>query len=72
MSQLSNRTERKAIKLLANTLRFFERLPNLKITSNDAFDIRAAENLIKQVIESNGYYVRIGQGQKTTIKKTKK
>lgn len=57
MSILSENTEEKAIEVLAECVQLFEKLHYLKMTGQDAFDARMAENLLKTIIESNGFEV---------------
>jgi len=71
MSILAEKSERKAIAVLANTLRFFDKTMLLSMSATDAQDARTAENLIKAIIESNGYDTRLRNG-KTTIRKITK
>jgi hypothetical protein len=71
MSHLATKTERKAIKVLANTLRFFEDTNLLFVTAEDAFAIRHAEIMLRTVIESNGYKARYQKGKGTKILKDK-
>lgn len=72
MSHLTSKTERKAIKVLANTLRFFEDTNLLFISVEDAFAIRHAEIMLRAVIESNGYNTRYQKGKGTRIFKQKR
>lgn len=71
MSILSDRTERRALLAIARTLKYFEDLDQLKISNEDAFAIRSAENLIKATIERNGYKVVTDQNKGTRILKEK-
>ena len=71
MSNLANKTERKALKVLANTLRFFEETANLNMTATDAFQSREAENLIKDIIGNNGFSFNYEKGKGTRITKFK-
>lgn len=72
MSVLSNKTERKAIKVIANTLRFFKDTNLLFVSAEDAFAIRHAEIMLRAVIESNGYTDHYQKGKGTKILKAKK
>jgi hypothetical protein len=72
MSQLACKTERKAIKVLANTLRFFEDTDLLLFSASNAFAIRHAELMLRAVIESNGYKARYQKGKGTKILKNRK
>lgn len=72
MSHLASKTERKAIKVLANTLRFFAKTDLLFVSAEDAFAIRHAEIMLRAVIESNGYNARYQKGKGTKILKNRK
>jgi hypothetical protein len=50
MSHLSSKTERKALKVIANTLRFFKGTNLLFVSAEDAFAIRYAEIMLKNRI----------------------
>lgn len=71
MSILSERTERRALLAIARTLKYFENLDQLKISNEDAFAIRSAENLINGTIETNGYRVVTDHNKGTRILKDK-
>lgn len=71
MSILADKSERKAIAVLANTLRYFDKTTLLNMSATDANDARAAENLVKGIIEANGYETRLRNG-KNIIRKTTK
>ncbi|WEA01767.1 hypothetical protein [Mucilaginibacter sp. SJ] len=72
MSYLAHKTERKALKVLANTLRFFQDTDLLFVSARDAFAIRHAEIMLRSVIESNGYTANYRKGKGTKILKNKK
>jgi len=72
MSNLASKTERKAIKVIANTLRFFQDTNLLFVSAEDAFAIRHAEIMLRAVIESNGYKDYYKKGKGTKILKDKK
>jgi len=69
MSILSNKTERKAIKILANTLRFFGHTDMLFVSGEDAFKAKEAENILRGIIESNGYKTTYTKGKGTKLVK---
>jgi len=71
MSLLAQHTEKKALKVLANSLRFFEHTDLLFISAEDAHKAREAENTIKAIIESNGYQSVYKKGKGTRIFKNK-
>jgi len=72
MSILAQRTEKKALKVLANTLRFFEHTDLLFINATDAFKAKEAEDTIRGIIESNGYHSVYKKGKGTRILKNTK
>lgn len=72
MSILADRSERKAVAVLANTLRYFDQTTLLNMSATDAHDSRTAENLIKGIIEANGYETRLCNGKNIIRKTTKK
>jgi len=51
MSRLADTTERKALRVLLRTLPFFGQLETLRMSAQDAFDARQAENLLRGIIE---------------------
>ena len=71
MSNLARKTERKALKVLANTLRFFEGTAELDMTAPDAFKAREAENIIWGIIETGGFTAHYEKGKGTTLTKIK-
>jgi hypothetical protein len=71
MSILSTRTERKALKVLANTLRFFANTDLLFVSNADAFKAREAENILRGIIENNGYKATYKKGKGTQLIKDK-
>jgi hypothetical protein len=71
MSILSNKTEKKALKVLANTLRFFAHTDLLFVSNEDAFKAREAENILREIVESNGYKATYKKGKGTKLTKDK-
>lgn len=57
MSNLADRTEYRALKILAKMVRQFEKLHCLDMTKTDDWDSRSARNLLEGIIQSNGYQV---------------
>jgi hypothetical protein len=55
MSILSAKTDRKALKSIAKTLRFFDELVLCQMTAADDADVSLARQLLTRVIESGGY-----------------
>ena len=58
MSNLATKTEKKALVVLAKAVLLFEQLHALNMTAYDAFDARKAENILRSIIEDNGYRVQ--------------
>jgi hypothetical protein len=69
MSILSNKTEKKAIKVLANTLRFFSNTDLLFVSNEDALKAKEAENILRGIIENNGYKASYKKGKGTKLVK---
>lgn len=55
MSNLSDKTEYRALLVIAQMVREFEKLHCLNMTKLDDFDATLARNLLQSIIESNGY-----------------
>lgn len=53
MSILSDNTEEKALRIIANILEKFDLLSQLKMTKEDNNDCTQAQNLLKTIIDSN-------------------
>lgn len=67
MSNLTDKTEYKALKILAAIVRQFEKLNNLDMTKTDDWDSRSARNLLESIIQSNGYRVDYDPKNQRTI-----
>lgn len=72
MSILSQKTEKKAIKVIANTLRFFDQTDLLFISAEDVLKAREAENILRGIVESNHYKAVYQKGKGTKIVKLKR
>lgn len=70
MSNLADKTEKKALTLIGKAVKTFENLHFLDMTATDDFDATAARNLLEGIIQSNGY--RIAYGSKKAIIKENK
>lgn len=70
MSSLSNKTEYKALTLIAQMVKDFEKLHNLEMTKEDDSDVTQARNLLKCVVESNGYKINYNKESNKSILKT--
>ncbi|KQS36820.1 hypothetical protein [Pedobacter sp. Leaf194] len=71
MSILAENTERKAILGIAKLLRHFSRFDFLLLCAEDAQALRQAENLLKGIVETNGYTTRFSKTRGTGILKFK-
>lgn len=67
MSNLADKTEYKALKILATMVRQFEQLHCLDMTKTDDWDSRSAQNLLESIIQSNGYRVDYDPKNQRTI-----
>lgn len=71
MSILSETTERRALYELAKALRFFENLDFLMVSNEDAFRIKEAENLLRGVVETNGFKASYSKNRGVQLKRIK-
>jgi hypothetical protein len=69
MSNLSDKTEKKALKVLSKTLRFFDELRDLEMTAYDDYDATSAENLIRGILQTHGYEAVYEPGKGTRLMK---
>jgi hypothetical protein len=63
MSNLADKTDYRALSIIARIVKEFERLHYLGMTKIDDFDATLARNLLEGIVQSNGYkvnYDRIG------------
>jgi len=73
MSILSDKTEHKAIIIIANLVKQFEDFHLLQMTRLDNEDLTKARNSLQTIIHSNGYKVNYDKiSKKTTFKKQSK
>lgn len=71
MSNLADKTEYRALSILARMVKDFERLHCLDMTATDDWDATGARNLLEGIIQSNGYkvnYEREGKGNRPLLK----
>lgn len=71
MSNLADKTEYRALLILARMVKDFERLHYLNMTASDDWDATGARNLLEGIIQSNGYKVNYdhrGKGHKPLLK----
>ena len=69
MSNLADNTEYKALSIIANMVKEFERLHCLDMTKNDDWDATQAKNLLKGIIQANGYKVNYYKNSKKPLLK---
>ena len=67
MSNLAEKTEYKALKILAAMVRQFRKLNHLDMTKTDDWDSCAARNLLEGIIQSNGYQINYDPKNPRTI-----
>lgn len=71
MSNLADKTEYRALSIIARMVKDFERLHCLDMTGADDWDATGARNLLEGIISSNGYkinYDREGRGKRPLLK----
>lgn len=71
MSNLADKTEYRALSIIARMVKDFERLHCLNMTASDDWDATGARNLLEGIIQNNGYkinYDREGKGHKPLLK----
>jgi len=57
MSNLADKTEYKALSIIAKMVKQFENLYYLDMTKSDDWDACQARNLLEGIVESNGYKI---------------
>lgn len=57
MSNLADKTEYRALSIIARMVKEFERLHFLDMTKSDDWDATTARNLLQGIVESSGYKV---------------
>lgn len=57
MSNLADKTEYKALSIIAKMVKQFEKLHYLDMTKIDDWDSTQARNLLEGIIQSNGYKI---------------
>ena len=57
MSNLADKTECKALSILAQMVKDFEKLHYLEMTKEDDWDATQARNLLECIVQSNGYKI---------------
>ncbi len=70
MSNLAKTTEYKALSILAQMVKQFERLHYLDMTKTDDCEATQARNLLEGIIQSNGYRINYKRNGKKSILKS--
>lgn len=71
MSNLSKKTEYKALSIIGRLIKGFENLHSLNMTRQDDEDLTKARNSLETIIHSNGYKINYDRNSKKSIKKNK-
>jgi len=69
MSNLADKTEYRALLVIARMVKQFEKLHYMDMTKIDDWEATQARNLLESVIQSNGYKINYGMGSKTPLLK---
>lgn len=67
MSNLADKTEYKALSILAKMVKQFERLHYMDMTKIDDWDATRARNLLEGIIQSNGYKINYNRDSKKPL-----
>lgn len=67
MSNLADKTEYKALSILAKMVKQFERLHYLDMTKFDDWDTTQARNFLEGIIQSNGYRINYDRNIKKPL-----
>ncbi|SFC69732.1 hypothetical protein SAMN05421747_1201 [Parapedobacter composti] len=69
MSNLADKTEYRALRIIAQMVKQFEKLHYMDMTKIDDWDAIQARNLLEGVIQSNGYKINYDRGSNKPILK---
>ncbi|OPC66499.1 hypothetical protein BAY13_17360 [Elizabethkingia bruuniana] len=67
MSNLADKTEYKALSILAKMVKQFEKLQYLDMTKIDDWDATQTRNLLEGIIQSNGYRINYSHDSKKPL-----
>jgi hypothetical protein len=70
MSNLADKTEYKALIIIAKMVKQFEQLHYLDMTKIDDWEATQARNLLEGIIQSNGYKINYDRNSKKPIFKS--
>jgi hypothetical protein len=59
MSILANKTDYKAIKIIAKSLKLLDGLDKIPMTKTDDFEISLAKNMMRSIIDNNSPILEI-------------
>lgn len=69
MSNLADKTEYRALSIIAKMVKQFEKLHYLDMTKIDDWDATQARNLLEGIIQSNGYKINYNRDSKKPLLK---
>lgn len=69
MSNLADKTEYRALSIIAKMVKQFERLHYLDMTKIDDWDATQARNLLEGIVQSNGYKINYNRDSKKPLKR---
>ena len=72
MSNISNKTEYRALIIIAKMVKTFEALHYLNMTAQDDWNACRARTLLEGIVQSNEYYINYHRESKKSILKLKK
>ena len=67
MSNLTNKTEHKALIIIAKMITEFEKLHCFDMTKEDDLDAKKARNLLEGIIQTNGYKINYERSNKKSL-----
>jgi hypothetical protein len=67
MSNLADKTEYRALSIIAKMVKQFERLHYLDMTKIDDWDATQARNLLEGIVQSNGYKINYNRDSKKPL-----
>lgn len=70
MSNLADKTEYRALSIIAKMVKQFESLHYLDMTKIDDWDATQARNLLEGIVQSNGYKINYDHNRKKPLLKS--
>lgn len=71
MSNLADKTEYKALNIIAKMVKQYEKLHYLDMTKEDDWNATNARNPLQSIIQNNEYKINYNRNSKKSILKTK-